>query len=148
MITPMAEKSERAGLVRVTVTLDSADVELLDRLATLDGGNRSSELRSMLQQMRPTIRATVEAFEGAMRAQEALTAAAGSAEVSKLQQLLPEAERLQDAYLGALARIEGLAAAAGEPIELPEDGDPRPSNHGGHTPTPTTTSTAKKRRRS
>ena len=144
----MQESEQRAGLVRVTVTLDGADVELLDRLAALDGGNRSSELRSMLQQMRPTLRATVEAFEGAVRAQEALTAAAGAAEVSKLQQLLPEAERLQDAYLGALARIEGLAAAAGEPLELPQDEDPRPSNHGGHTPTPTSTASPKKRRRS
>lgn len=116
-------------LVRVTVTLDAVDVALLDRLAALEGLNRSAELRGMLAQLRPVLRATVEAFEAAARQRSQFDAAAAELEISKLQQMLPELERMQEAYLGGMARLEGLAAA---------DADPRPSNHGGHTPTPTT----------
>ncbi len=124
-------------LVRVTVTLDTADVALLDRLAALEGLNRSAELRSMLAQLRPMLRATVEAFEAAASQRQAFERAASEVEVSKLQQLLPEAEKLAGAYLGALARIEGLAAAEAAAQGPDDDEDPRPSNHGGHTPTPT-----------
>lgn len=124
---------EPGSLIRVTVTLEAADVELLDRLAELEGLNRSAELRGLLAQLRPMIRQTVEAFSAAHRYRETLDRAAADVPIGQLEELLPEVERLQAAYLGALARIEGLAAAsaahAGE--------DPRPSNHGGHTPTPT-----------
>ncbi|MDQ2647871.1 MAG: ribbon-helix-helix domain-containing protein [Myxococcota bacterium] len=123
--------------MRVTVTLDTADVALLDRLAALEGLNRSAELRSMLAQLRPMLRATVEAFEAAASQRQAFERAASEVEVSKLQQLLPEAEKLAGAYLGALARIEGLAAAEAAAQGPDDDEDPRPSNHGGHTPTPT-----------
>lgn len=125
MITPMQE----TGLVRVTVTLDPIDVGLLDRLAKLEGLNRSAELRSMLAQLRPMIRATVEAFEQAHAQRDKLTQAAADATMEQFEAMLPEVERMQDSYLGAMARLEGLATAA-------EAEDPRPSNHGGHTPTP------------
>jgi hypothetical protein len=124
---------EEAKLVRVTVTLDAVDVALLDRLASFDGLNRSAELRAMLAQLRPVLRATVHAFEGARQQRDMFDAAAAQVELSKLQELIPEAERIQDAYMGAMARMEGLAAAA--------DVDPRPSNHGGHTPSPKITPT-------
>ncbi len=127
---------KRERLTRVTVTLDTLDVELLDRLGALEGLNRSVELRSMLAQLRPILRATVEAFEGAQRQRAALEGAAGTVELTKLQQLLPEAQRLSDSYLGMMARLEGLAAAE-DALDGPDDEDPRPSNHGGHTPTPT-----------
>lgn len=124
-----------SSVARITVTIDPVDVELLDRLAALEGLNRSAELRSILAQLRPVLRQTVEAFEAALAARDYLALSAQEANVSQLQQLLPEAQRVQDSYLGLLARIEGesaVAASIGDP-------DPRPSNHGGHTPTPPAT---------
>lgn len=121
-----------ARLTRVTVTLDAVDVALLDRLAQLEGLNRSAELRQLLQQLRPMLRATVEAFEGAVAARARLTEAAAGATLAEFEAMLPEVEKLQNAYMGAMARLEGAAAAS-------EHEDPRPSNHGGHTPTPTPT---------
>ena len=112
---------------RVSVTLDPADVALLDRLAAAEGGTRSSELRSILGQLRPTLTATVVAFEAALAARDRLDAVAAEASAGELQALMPELERVQSTVLGALSRIEGRAAAVGEGI-----GDPRSGNHGGH----------------
>jgi len=125
MITPSR------SLVRVTVTLDAEDVELLDRLAAIEGLNRSAELRSMLGQLRPMLRGSLAAFEAAAQQRDRLDEAAAAALPESLLALLPEVERLQNAYMGAMARIEGAAAAAAA-----TDDDPRPSNHGGHTPPP------------
>lgn len=122
------------NLVRVSLTLDPIDVDLLDRLGKLEGLNRSAELRGMLAQLRPMLRQTVEAFEAASAARDMLTAEAAEVKVSELEQLLPEVQRVQDAYLGFMARLEGESAAASAAEGL----DPRPSNHGGHTPNPTT----------
>lgn len=131
MITSVKEE---VALSRVTVTLDAVDVELIDRLAAVEGSNRSAELRSILGQMRPVLRATVEAFEAALRARDMLDHAAAEASVTELEAILPDVQRLQNVYLGAVARLEGEAAAAQH--------DPRPSNHGGHTPpTPGTSGT-------
>ena len=118
------------GLARVTVALDPVDVDLLDRLAALEGSNRSAELRAMLGELRPMLRQLVESLEGALRVRDEFMAAAGTAALSEFAELVPEAQKIQDAMLGALARLEGAAAvrAAAEPE------DPRPSNHGGHTP--------------
>lgn len=118
------------GVMRVTVALDPVDVDLLDRLAALEGSNRSAELRQMLAELRPTLRQLVEALEAALKVRDELMAAAGSAVVGEFQELLPEAARIQNAMLGALARLEGAAAARA----VRADPDPRPSNHGGHTP--------------
>lgn len=117
--------------MRVTVALDPVDVDLLDRLAELEGSNRSAELRQILGTLRPTIRQVVEALEGALRTRDAFTEAAGAAAAAELLELLPEVERVQNAMLGSLARLEGAAAAR---AALAADQDPRPSNHGGHTP--------------
>lgn len=122
-------------MARVTVTLDPLDVDLLDRLALLEGQNRSYELRTLLAQLRPVLRATVEAFEAASRARDQLDIAAAQATLTELQQMLPEAERMHANYLGAVAKLEGLSTVA--ELEAQTD-DPRPSNHGGHTPTPST----------
>lgn len=124
MVTP------NRNLMRVSLTLDPVDVDLLDRLGRLEGLNRSAELRGVLSQLRPMLRQTVEAFEAAASARDMLTAEAAQVKVSELEQLLPEVQRVQDAYLGFMARLEGESAAA-------EAADPRRSNHGGHTPTPT-----------
>lgn len=134
----MITHTDKRNLMRVTVTLDPLDVDLLDRLAALEGQNRSYELRTMLAQLRPVLRATVEAFEAAYRAREQLDTATAQATLSQLQQMQPEAERMQATYLGALARFEGLSASA--EAEAQTD-DPRPSNHGGNTPTPCTSPT-------
>lgn len=124
MITP----TQNPHMVRVTVTLDPIDVALLDRLASLEGLNRSAELRSLLVQIRPMIRQTVEAFEAANRSRDTLSAAAAGASISAMQELLPEAERLQNAYLGVLARLEGLAAVSGI-----ENDDEAPASNTGAT---------------
>jgi hypothetical protein len=122
--------THKRSLVPVTVTLDPIDVDLLDRLAALEGVKRSAELRGILMELRPMLRQTVEAFEAAERARDMLTAEAAQIQVSNLDALLPEVQRVQEAYLGFMARLEGEMAAA-EELD-----DPRPSNHGGHTPTP------------
>ena len=109
MITP----SKQPKLVRVTFTLDPLDVDLLDRLAKLEGQNRSQELRGIFDQLRPVLTATVEAFEAALAQRDKFDAAAATAAVEGLQELLPEAEEMARRYLGAMARLEGSAAASG-----------------------------------
>lgn len=120
-------------ITRVTLSLDPVDVELIDRLAALMGSNRSEQMRTFLAELRPTLRQTVETLEAALRQRDDLLRVVGEADVLGLQDLLPEVERVQNAVLGAMARLEGKMAAA-------EVADPRPSNHGGHTPTPPPTS--------
>jgi len=121
------------NLVRVSLTLDPVDVELLDRLGKLEGLNRSQELRSIMAQFRPMLRATVEAFEQALEQREKLSEAAVSASVARLQELAPEVEKMQDSYLGMMARIEGLSAAH---AAREDDSDPRSSNTGVTPPPP------------
>jgi hypothetical protein len=107
MITP-----EKPGMKRVTMTLDPIDVDLLDRLAVLEGRNRSEELRSILEQVRPMLASTVEAFEAALRQRDAFDEKAREAAVSGLSALIPEVEALSRQYMGAMSRLEGGAAAA------------------------------------
>lgn len=121
------------NMLRVSVTLDPVDVALVDRLAALEGSNRSAELRSMLEQLRPVLRATVEALEGAARARDRFMQAAARVEVLDVaSKLAPEVARINTTLLGSLARLEGAAAAEFEPVG--DDEDPHPSNHGGHIP--------------
>lgn len=101
------------GVVRVTLTLDPVDVDLLDRLAKLEGMNRSQELRGMLQQMRPMLKQTVESFEAAIAQKDAFDQKAAEMAISGLEDLLPEVEALQRQYLGAMSRIEGKGTAGG-----------------------------------
>lgn len=121
---------ETPRVVRVTVTLDPVDVHLLDRVAKLSGTNRSEELRGILSQLRPVLRATVEAFEGASRARESLNKAAAGATRAELEAMVPEVEKLQNTFLGAMARLEGAAAFAEQ--------NPRSSNTGVTPPPPPT----------
>lgn len=126
MLIPVNRSGD--GVARVTVALRPESVDLLDRLAALEGSNRSAVLRSLLQEVEPMLRTTVDAFEGALRARKGLDEAAASALVSELQAAAEQAEKGRDQFIGALSVLEGRAAA-----------DPRRSNHGGHTPTPTPT---------
>lgn len=121
MITPT-----KSNMMRVTVTLDPEDVDLLDRLAVLEGQNRSYELRTLLEQLRPTLWATVLAFEAAKKQRDELDQAAAKATLSQLQAMQPEAERMQTAYLGAMAKLEGLMTAT-------EGDDPAPASNTGAT---------------
>jgi len=118
-------------MLRVTMTLDPIDVDLLDRLAVIEGSNRSAELRSILVHLRPVVQATVAAFEAALRTRTELGLAAAQASVLELQELVPEVERLQAFMVGSMARLEGAAVARATESD---EQDPRPSNHGGHTP--------------
>ena len=106
----MVTQSE-SSVVRVTLTLDPIDVDLLDRLARLEGVNRSQEVRSILGQVRPMLKQTVEAFEAALAQRDAFDEAAAAAAVAGLEALLPEAEALSNQYMGAIARLEGAVAA-------------------------------------
>lgn len=121
---------QHGNMVRVSLTLDPVDVGLLDRMSALDGRNRSAQLRDVLAQLRPMLEQTVSAFEAAAAARDRLAVQSASVQVSQLEALLPEAQRVQEAYMGLMARLEGESAAAAAEL------DPRPSNHGGHTPTP------------
>lgn len=98
------------GLVRVTVTLDPQDVDLLDRLAALEGLNRSAELRAMLAQVRPVLRATIETFERAITQRIKFDSAASRIEFSKLESLLPEIESIGNQYLGIVSKLDGIEA--------------------------------------
>ena len=98
------------GLIRVTVTLEPQDVDLLDRLAALEGQNRSAELRAMLIQVRPALKATVEMFERAIIQRSRFDSAASRVEVSKLERLLPDVEKISNQYLGLIAKIDGMEA--------------------------------------
>ena len=119
MITP-----QNARMKRVTMTLDPIDVDLLDRLAALEGRNRSEELRSILEQARPILSATVSAFEAAVRQRDAFDQAAQELAVQGLLSALPEVERLAEQYMGAMARIEGAGAVAAAAAESAGTGKP------------------------
>ncbi len=142
---------------RIGVTLDSVDVDLLDRFASVQGLNRSQQLREILEQARPMLKQTVEVLEAALQNRDAFLEALGPAAIAHLEELLPEVANVQNAVLGSMSRLEG-ALTAREPlseqdeiliqafgraqgVEVPPASDPRPSNHGGHTPTPPSTST-------
>lgn len=105
MVTP------HRNLIRVSLTLDPVDVDLLDRLGKLEGRTRSAEVRGILQEFRPMLQATVEAFEAAHEQRLKLDDAMARAAVNQLEAVMPEVEKLQQAYLGALSRIEGAATA-------------------------------------
>lgn len=98
-------------MVRVSLTLDPVDVDLLDRLGKLEGRNRSAEVRDILTQFRPMLQATVQAFEAAEAQRLKLDDAMAAAAIEQMEAVMPELERIQNAYLGALSRIEGAAAA-------------------------------------
>lgn len=116
-------------VTRVTLTLDPVDVTLIDRLAALQGINRSEQVRELLANARPMLRQTVETLEAALRQRDQLLQSFADAELVGLSALGEELERVQGAVLGSMARIEGALA-------VQESRDPRGSNHGGHTPTP------------
>ena len=122
---------------RVTMTLDPVDVDLLDRLGALEGRNRSEELRSILEQCRPLLAATVSAFEAARDQREAFDLAAQELAVQGLLVTIPEIEKLTDQYLGVMSRIEGASAAAAAAAESAGNEEPPSSNTGVTPPTPT-----------
>ena len=98
------------GLVRVTVTLDPIDVELLDKLAKIEGKNRSMELRAMLAQVRPMLAEIVRVYEEADKHRAALDQALVNASVSELEAIKPEIEEISKRFMGALAKFEGHVA--------------------------------------
>lgn len=99
------------GLVRVTVTLEPRDVELLDKLAKFEGTNRSAELRGMLAQVRPLVGEVVRVYEEAERHRELLDQALVNASISELEVIKPEMEEISNRFLGALAKFEGHIAS-------------------------------------
>ena len=108
MVTPTD-----GNMVRVTVTLEPIDVQLLDRLAKLEGSNRSAQLRSLLVQVRPMISQLVQMFEGVLAQRETLDEALKNATVSEIEAIGPELEEISKRFMGAVAKLEGTQAAAG-----------------------------------
>jgi len=105
----MGMKIGNNGVARVTVSLAPEDVDLLDRLAALEESNRSAELRTLLEAVRPTLRATVEALEAANRTRDNFLEQAALLALGDLKEVLPEMEKIHHTYLGALSRLEGAA---------------------------------------
>lgn len=116
----MGNKIGKHGIVRFTASVEPEDLDLLDRLAKLGDSNRSAQLRMLLESMRPTLTATVNALEAAQRAKESFLEQAGEIALDELTEVLPEIEKVRKSMLGAMARLEGLATA-----------NPRLGNHGG-----------------
>lgn len=110
MITP-----DRRNMVRVTLSLDPVDVDLLDRLAALVDSNRSEQMRDVLAQLRPMLAATVSAYESALRQRDELLRAAASATAQELASIAPDVERMQMQFLGMMAKLEGTSAATDAP---------------------------------
>jgi hypothetical protein len=104
----------QSGVHRVTVALDPEDVELLDRLARMEGLNRSAELRSILRELRPVLKSTVEAFEAALAQRDLLSSAAAQATLTELTAIQPEVEEMGRRYLGIMSQLEGAAAVAAD----------------------------------
>jgi hypothetical protein len=102
------------GLVRVTVTLDPEDVRLLDELARLEGKNRSSELRSMLEQLRPMLSQLIGVFHEAERQRAALDQALTKTTAVELAAIAPDMEDLANRFMGTLAKLEGAFAASAD----------------------------------
>lgn len=124
-------------LVRVTLTLNRVDVELLDQLAALEGSNRSAEVREILTGMRPSIAGVIRAFHAAAKAKEQLQTQLLAATASDLDAIRPDIEAIQQRFVGLVARLEGAEAAR-------EAADPRPSNYGGHNSHPLTSNRSDK----
>lgn len=124
MIVP----TKQPNLVRISLTLDPVDVDLLDRLGKLEGRNRSQEMRGILEQLRPVLSATVDAFEAALAQRDKFDAVAATAAIQGLEELLPEVEKMARDYMGAMSRIEGAAAVAAA-----ENDDDAPASNTGAT---------------
>lgn len=116
-------------ITRVTLALDPVDVDLIDRLARVQGLNRSEQVRELLGELRPTLRQAVETLEAALRQRDEFLALVAEGEVVGLAELLPEVNRVHDTVVGAMARLEGALAVRAA-------ADPRLSNHGGQVSTP------------
>jgi Ribbon-helix-helix protein, copG family len=136
-------------IVRTSVTLDSIDVDLLDRLAKTQGLNRSQQLRQFLAEARPMLRQAVETLEAAMRTRDDFLVHIASTHGEALDAVMVEIEKVQNVALGSLARLEGAMTAQeskgldaderliqafgnAQGIEVPPRSDPQAGNNGGH----------------
>lgn len=102
----------QSGTVRITVTMTAEQVDLLDKLAAMEGTSRSEELRGLVQQGVPMMREIVRVFESVSSRRRDLDAAIATATRSEIQAVMPELEAISDRFLGLLARLEGASAAS------------------------------------
>lgn len=116
------------GMQRVTVTLEPEDVRLLDALARFEGQNRSSELRSLLVQIRPMMQQLVATFTVFEQQREQLDEMVSNATASELQSILPEAEEMNRRFIGMMAKLEGAIA-----VTSSENGPEAPASNTGAT---------------
>ena len=119
----MVTKEPGRNGVRVTLSLDPADVEMLDKLAELEGTSRSAEVRNFLAALRPSMRGVIQAMEAARLSRSALTVAAAQQGANDLERLMPKLAELQGAVLGALAQIEVTAISEQASIPWADDDD-------------------------
>lgn len=121
----MVIREEARNMVRVSLTLDPQDVELLDALARVESSNRSHVVRSLLAEVRPMLRETVAAFERAHASREGLGEAAARRALAELQALAQEAGKIGDRALQSMRSV-----VSDEPA------NPRPVIRGSATPSP------------
>lgn len=103
----MGKKIGKHGIVRFTASVEPEDLDLLDRLARLDGTNRSEQLRVILSSLRPTLSATVKVLEKAERTKQNFLNQVSENALGDLNDVLPEVERISNTIIGAMARLEG-----------------------------------------
>lgn len=110
-------------IIPKTLTFDSVDVDLLDRMAAVQGGNRSAVLREILAEFRPMFRQLVETLEAAQRQKDQFLESVGASALAEMLALEPEVEKIQNAALGAMARAESALVAL-EAADLVAEVDP------------------------
>jgi len=110
MVTPQDN-----GMARVTVTLLPEDVQMLDRMAAIQGTSRSAELRDIIDAARPVYTGIIAAFESAIAQKSRMDQAIMAATEGDLVRIAPELEKIQETFLGVMSRLEGAAAAADAP---------------------------------
>jgi hypothetical protein len=114
---------------RITVSLSTDGYESLRRIAALSGESMSATVAGLVDAVAPALSRSADLFEAAQRSTaETRATLAKAAEVAD-GSVRPHLQTAMRAYREAMASLEDVVTDAP---------DPRPSNHGGHTPTPPT----------
>lgn len=103
---------------RVMVSLDASQVQLLQRLAALQGRSVSATLREMVESYEPALERVVDLLEQLAQVEDENRAAVAAASRRLEEDLLPEVEGLASRWSEAIRALEAVAA------------DPRPVTRG------------------
>jgi phage I-like protein len=114
------------------MTLPEEDIRLLDRMAALDGKNRSEMMRYLLAEMRPLMTQLIDTLDAANASRDKFMGTIATATLSEFEVLRVEAEKLDQQVVGALSRLEGAMTAK----DAARAADPQAGNNGGHKSDP------------